>query len=615
MMKSRRPKVCLVLSLMLIPIILFSISADKEINTPSTNPKDEWIQENKLNTQIPIESASYHEFDVIDIRGLKLNFEEQLILSSIEGIVNNNDSRVYFLYSDVGKLWLDYINTTQYRGINISVQNISEIILRYKSYFEGIVVLNASSYDEVNLGSPLAGVYNSLLISHSIYQNLSTTTLKDLNIIKNVTADLAPYNTRLERYKYAIQQYYPLCNQTAFAIYAGDIAMHMRSFLIANNLFTFWRVLYVHTEVPLTWGGTALDPDPKEELALFESFLSNTSGNIPIYGFCFPDGGNEGETIKRISASNKYLIAADFFENLPFHNQMILPVGYNFTQYRPTTYPKLENKIYVTAIWSDGDNIQYVYNYMRPQLWDGITNTHGEVPTGWSINPSLIDLAPYVMKFYYENATKNDYFVGALSGKGYCKMDYYTNTSIMTQFLKESQTYWDLADMTEARIWQLENSAEEVTSNIKINGIFDGYGGSLEYKKPKVVNNIPIIEPVRVWDGTDDTLKFLEQLSNYDFIRPKFIFLHLHCWSTTTEMWTELANQLSELNGVEVIRPDTLIELMKQWDGVGNLYIVYTLGSFVIVAFVAITVILIRKGWQKRKDTQNKNLALKKSNE
>ncbi len=543
----------------------------------------------------PHSSSPQQEFDIIDLRGMGLTFDEQLLISSIEGIVNQNQSKVYFMYSEVGELWLEYINSTEYQGSITSCDNVSQIIDLYADYFDGLIVLNSSSYDEVNLASPLAGVYDALLVSHSLYNELSPSSLSSFPILKNITADLNGKSNRVERYEYAIEDYYPLCNQSAFAIYAGDIAMHMRSFLIANNLFTFWRVLYVYTEVPLEWGAPALDPDPEEELALFETFLNNTPGNIPIYGFCFPDGSNEGETIRRISENNKYLIAADFFENLPFFHHMILPEGYEFNQYRPETYPNLENKIYVTGIWSDGDNIQYVYNYMRPQLWDGITNTHGEVPTGWTINPSLIDLAPYIMKFYYENATQNDYFIGALSGKGYCKMDFYSNTTIREIFLRESQTYWDSADLREARIWALDESAEDVTSIIDLESIFDGYLGSLHHEDPRVVNGIPIIKSMGVSREIESAFNYLKRMNRINPIRPKFIFLHLHCWLTTTEMWTELAQKIQALDGVELVRPDELSALMKQWDGHGNKYVVYGVGSVIILGIVGLISIGIKK--------------------
>ncbi len=503
-----------------------------------------------------------HDFDVLDIRNVQFNKYELQVLASVEGIVNMDDANVYVLDSSCSELWLEYFNASPYIGHARNVANLSDIINMYASHFAGIVVFDGDSYDEVNLASPLAGVHRALLVPNQIAGAITGT----WDVITNVTRDLQDCTTRVERYQYAIEHYFPLCNQTAFAIWDGTIARHMRNFIISNSLFTFWKVLYVHTDVPLSWGGEPLDPDPPEERAVFESFLASTPPNMAVIGFPWADGANEGEVIWRISRANKYLIPTDFFENLAFTSRMKLPRGYEFVQQRPASYPALENKVYISGIWSDGDNIQYVYNHMRPVLWDGGGGTgHGLVPTGWTVNPSLYWMAPYVLKFYYEHATANDSFVGGLSGKGYCKPDYFTDESFLHAFINESNRLYELTDMSEGRIWDIDETAGYITSATSLAGIFDGYGGPLVLDQPRVVNGIPIFRHIGVQDDTSEHLEFIEELSAAVNNRPMFFFFHLHCWTCNTTVWTELASRLNEIEGVEVVRPDVLVHLVKEW--------------------------------------------------
>ncbi|MHA1997590.1 MAG: hypothetical protein ACTSU9_05680, partial [Promethearchaeota archaeon] len=410
----------------------------------------------------------------------------------------------------------------------------------------------------------LCGVYNSMLVPSQVYSQIPGTPA----ILVNVTSDVTGLANRVDVYNWAVAHYFPLCNQTAFSLYDGSIPDHMRNYIISESLFTFWRVLYVHTDLPLEWGQPALDPDPQEELKLFEDFLNSTPSNMVAIGYMWPDGANEGEVMRRISQSNKYLIAADYIENLPFLSRMILPENYTFHQYRPDSYPELENKVYISGIWSDGDNIQYVYNYMKFHLWDGGGGEgHGLIPTGWTINPSLYYMAPYMLKYYYESASVNDYFVGGLSGKGYCKYDYFTNQSFLEQFVSESNDLYDLADITEGRIWLLENTSDYVTRNTHLDGIFDGYGGSPRYAFPRVVNDVPILSSIYVQNDLMPPLNFINNVLYANPGQPQFYFFHLHCWTCNTTIWNDLARQLDGMKNVEVVRPDTLVQLIKQWDG------------------------------------------------
>ncbi|MHA1734370.1 MAG: GxGYxYP domain-containing protein [Promethearchaeota archaeon] len=516
----------------------------------------------------PAATGVVHEFDVVDVRTLNLTKYQRYVLSSVEGVVNKDASRLYLVVSDTSSKWLEYLNSTSsgpYSGVELAFDNLSALVDHYQSlgYFQGVVTFDGDDPDEANLASPLAGVYRSLLVPSQVYGEFGGS----LPVVTNVTAALADCPSRVAKYRYALEHYYPICNQSAFALFGGDSPGNLRGFIVANDLFTLWQPLYVPTDVPNGWGAPSLDPDPAEERQLFEEFLADTPADSPVFGYMWPDGANEGVVIKLISEANKYLIPADWVENLPFLDHMELPAGYEFAQNRSAPTPPLENKVYVAGVWSDGDNIQYVYGFMRNVLWDSADVPHGQVPTGWTVNPSLYELAPYVLKYFYETATPNDYFLGGLSGKGYCKMDYFTDAGARAKFLTESQELYDLTDITDARIWQLEGSAAEVTRFTNVTGIYDGYGGPFQYQQPRVVGGTPIIMSVGVSNDSSAPVEFVRHLSTVNPQRPLFVFFHLHCWTCTTAIWTRVAHDLQGLAGVEVVRPDVLSQLVQEWGG------------------------------------------------
>lgn len=547
-------------------------------------------------------------FDVLDVRELGLTTAQRYVLASIEGVVNKDGPRVYVVDSTASAEWLPILNATPYHGTLVPLTSFADVVARYvdAGYFHGVVTFNGADPTEANIASPLSGIHRALLVPARVLPALTaslpgyfstsagavprpadkTATMVPvidsatnpapgpaaapalpLPVLVNVTAALEGRTSRVARYQYALDHYYPLANHSAFALFGGGAPKNLRSFIIANNLFTLWQPLYVHTDVPNDWGAPSLDPDPPAERAFFEAFLAATPPNIPIYGYMWPDGANEGVVIRLISAANKFLIPSDWIENLPFLDQMRLPTNATLAPPPPETPARaLASKTYVTAVWSDGDNIQYVYGFMKQVLWDADDVAHGAVPTGWTVNPSLVDLAPMVLKYYYDSATPHDCFVAGLSGKGYCKMDYFTNATVREQFLQESQALYDRANLTVARVWQLETSAGPVTRQLRVRGIFDGYGGARRYRAPRVVNDVPIVQSIGV--GGDDgnaTIDFVRDLQVVNPARPLFVYLHLHCWTCRTALWTAIARALADEAGVEIVRPDEFMGLLRQW--------------------------------------------------
>ncbi len=538
----------------------------------------------------PNGAQSSTPFDVVDVRGFALSNYEKYVLTSVEGIVNKEAPRLYIVDSDMSSKWLPILNASPYLAVKRPFENLSALLSYYQGlgFYDGQIIFDGDDPDAANIASPLSGIYHALLVPSQVASKIPG----NLPVEVNVTHALLGLTTRAQKYRYALEHYFPLANQSSFAMFGGSASRNLRAFIVANDLFTLWQPLYVHTNVPNDWGAPSLDPDPLEDRQFFEDFLALTPTNIPIWGYMWPDGANEGVVIKLVSAANKYLIPSDWVENLPFLDQMILPDGYEFLQQRPAKYPTLENKVYATGIWSDGDNIQYVYGFMKDILWDSADVPRGQVPTGWTVNPSAYVYMPYVLKYFYENASPNDYFVGGLSGKGYCKPDYFTDRTVLTNFLAESQVLYEKTDLTEARVWQVDETGPLVANILDVKGIFDGYGGSFQYRTPRLVNGMPIVLPVAIGNDSRSPVEFIKNLRSVNSQRPLFIFFHLHCWSCRTSTWTEVATQLAGMSGVEVIRPDAFMALVAQWKGdlaaswVPVLNIALVIGLLGIIGFI-----------------------------
>ncbi len=545
-------------------------------------------------TQTIVPSDGDHNFTVVDIRGNNFSVAERYLLASIDGLVNKNGTNLFIIESYIDAFWLDYINSSgMYSGHLQSLASMPAMVDHFKTYFDGIIIFDVHDLDQANMATPLCGANKSLLVDHEIYPTIKA--VFDAPMTYNMTKIVADngLTNRTLKYAYAFDNFYPLANQSALAYFAEDAPHHARSFYIANDIFTLWRVLYVHSAPD----AGDRDPDTKDQLDLVARILDETPINIPIYGYPWPDGSNEGAAVTQISRRGKYVIANDWAYNLPFYAQMHLPAGYAFNQSHPATLPALANKVYVTGLWSDGDNIQFVFNFMKFTLWDN--RQPGTIPTGWTISSSCYNLMPWVMKWFYENATATDYFVAALSGKGYMYPREMTDTMLQAYYA-DTRPLLDLTDLHEVQTMNIGNKAETVAGLLgdKVNIIFDGYGGS-SYEFPEVHHGTPVLHSLILTlqpNNTEQQFQNVISLKTATISGPVFVFFNIHCWSGSTDplFWNKFAARL-QAAGMEVVRPDVLAQLARQ-AGIGAMFnivpanVMLVLSMGVAIAGIAVAI-------------------------
>ncbi|MEX2758074.1 MAG: hypothetical protein Q6365_022055 [Candidatus Sigynarchaeota archaeon] len=546
-----------------------------------------------------VPSDGTHNFTVVDIRNHHFSLAERYLLASIDGLVNKNGSNLFIIESFIDEFWFNYINGSGlYSGQLLPFTSVLDLVDHFKEYFEGIIIFDKNDPDQANMATPLCGANKSLLVDHDIYNAVKA--VFDAPVTYNMTKIVSDnaLTTRTAKYAYAFDNFYPISNQSALAYFAEDAPHHARSFYIANNIFTLWRVLYVHSAPD----AGDKDPDPQDQIDLVARILDETPINIPVYGYPWPDGSNEGAAVTQISRRGKYVIANDWAFNLPFLANMRLPQDYRFSQPRCDCIFFPENKIYVAGLWSDGDNIQYVFNFMKFTLWDN--RMAGHVPTGWTISPSCYDLMPWVMKWFYENSTPYDYFVAALSGKGYMYPREMTD-AMLQAYYADVRPLLDLTDLHELHTMNIGDKAGTVAGLLgnKVNVIFDGYGGN-RYEFPELHHGTPVLHSLYLTlqpNNTEEQFRNVVNLKTVAATQPVFVFFNIHCWSGSSDplFWNKFAARL-QAAGVEVVRPDVLAQLARRAN-IGaafnvvpaNVMLALTLSTTVVA--LAIEILRVRK--------------------
>lgn len=301
---------------------------------------------------------------------------------------------------------------------------------------------------------------------------------------------------------------------------------YLRDYAVANKAMVFW-----------------LDSNVPEQRALFEKILSDVKPGTPYLGWFSNDVDGEFSGVEITSNHGVYVLAADWFSNLTvFSGSKVNPV-----KAKAAKTPKLENKIYVTYTFSEGDNFQYNQHRMRI-LWDD--PSRGQVPLNWTSSPLLYDGAPAMLNYYRETATDNDLLIAGPSGAGYFYPNAWPEASF-SAFLKQSYSYMEKTGMTIPYVLNRVNSENVPLSDAHAAAYIKEYnpqGLFLSWENHHGVEIVGGKLPVSTIQGistVQDGKKILEDVkAKWDGKSPLFVSLGLLAWSLTPSDIAELQASL-----------------------------------------------------------------------
>lgn len=416
----------------------------------------------------------------------------QLLLYSLQGIVNREKPRIYFITNPMDKQWLDWIVKRGWIKSTETVSKADELVSRFRGSVKGAVIPDPKLPASKNVATMIAGVEGAVVVSSRLANKLSLPVVTDLR---------GRWKTSVEAYRWALDNLWPKMNHHVLACLWPD-NYPLRDYLIQNRIFIFW--------IPGPIDGAKLYSTPNEEMRFAEELLAMTPPNTPIMGYSWAGqdiGIGEGGGVGLFSEFAKYLVGTVGSCNLSVHS------GIRVDKFRQPVRPapKLEkDKVYVCFTISDGDNLPVISAANWPQLW--ADKTRGEFPVGWTISPSAWMLIPGIMDYYYATATPNDTFMAAVSGVGYCYPESYAKRfrdadrgRAFDEFLGLTETHMREMDLRAvcpslANVPEIERYAERVSS---AQAVFPDYGRRVtDYADATyaATRGIPIFRAATTWD-------------------------------------------------------------------------------------------------------------------
>jgi hypothetical protein len=319
---------------------------------------------------------------------------------------------------------------------------------------------------------------------------------------------------------------------------------YLRDYAVANKAMVFW-----------------LEANVPEQKVLFEKILSDVESGTPYLGWFSNDVEGEFSGVEMASTHGVYVLAADWFSNLTVFS------GTKVKSSTPKAVkaPKLENKIYVTYTFSEGDNFQYNQHRMRI-LWDD--PNRGKVPINWTSSPLLYDGAPAILDYFRKTATKNDLLIAGPSGAGYFNPNAWPEKSF-SDFLKKTYSYLNKTGMTVPYVLNRvdgenvplsQSKAAAYQKEYNAPGLFlsweDRYGVEI------LNGNFPVSTIQGISTAQDGKNILDEAKANWDGKSPLFVSLGLLAWSMTPSDVVSMTEALGQ--EYQAVRADHYFSLIRE---------------------------------------------------
>lgn len=347
--------------------------------------------------------------------------EELVLFASLKGIVNRQQPRLFSYegdaYAEGAFTWLKSVNVAY-----VEVKDKWTLISKYKKELSGLIIYDPDVPDSLNLATTVALSKRGLIASPALAEIL-TKAPYNFPVIESYRDKFA---NKVEVYQYMLDKVWPtLSHRLVIGINPQGVLASLREYAVATGVATFY-----------------LDPIIEAESKLLNSFLGGMEKGSPYLGW-WPE---EEAGIARASEYGVMTIASDFSSNLTFHSGL----PRDFVIKKTPDKPKLQNKIYVGFILSDGDNLQYIEHLMR-KLWNN--PDRGKVPMGWTMSPATIDAMPGALSYYYKTATDNDNLISGPSGLGYVFPNNWKDKDALKAFVQHTETYIRKAGFKVITIW------------------------------------------------------------------------------------------------------------------------------------------------------------------
>ena len=447
----------------------------------------------------------------------RLNSVQTYTAQAVQGLFASiGESKLYYDANNASeRIWLEDLVATY--GVTYEAVNFDKIIDLYQEKFEKKYILyNSASTESINCAMSLCGVYKYLPIDRSLEEYIVSKGFQK-----------AIDTTEMNEYE-CFKQYKDQFSND------GCIMQHhcLIDIGVASNYFFFWpydftETYTMHYRIDFhTWLG-----QDKPIIGVWPDDEVRDVALLSSYGqFIFCSGSN---------VNNISLLSCEEFRK-----------DITFKQKKETTGITPEaGKHYICFMMSDGDSLSVEFAHQISSSKMGAERLMS-FPMGWSMQPSLYDLAPNILNYYYQTNDENNYFVAAVSGHGYQNP---RNNPAAQEFVNALGHYLKMTDMHTVQI--LDSGPDAKTMKLyseidELEGAFYCYGHNYGGGAGSVYwyNDKPFIS-IRESVCNMSSQSVANRINSYtrDYTKVTgYTAINLHYWSSSYQQACEIVSLLDE---------------------------------------------------------------------
>jgi hypothetical protein len=470
--------------------------------------------------------------DVID--GSHLPPDQQVMFATLEGLINRREPRIFVLQpAGEGKTtWLDTLNVP-----HSAVADPFQLIARYRSEVQGMVVTDPAVQATVNVATTIAALDGAIVVSPHLADQLASTdhlAIRD-DLRGRFAVDLAAYT-------WAVDNLWPKTTHRVLAALGPGQRADQRDYAMVTRSLDVW-----------------LSIARPGERALLERILHDMPPNSVYAGWFSRDpGANETLSTTFYSQHGVSVVPTALFANF----SVFAGVPANLSTPQPAAPDvAVANKVYVTFTMSDGGNFGLLQHRMR-MLW--ADPARGRVPINWTMHPLVADLAPRLFDYYRSTASPNDYFIACTTGAGYMYPSYWP-ASALRPYTEQTGRYMRETALT---VLDLQNRGAPLPPEAATRFVQDADPLGIDLLQRKAPE-------LTIIDGTtpevhgyfvsrpDQLPQMLERATaGWDRRSPRFVSMFLVAWNITPADIASFASSLGPQ--YQPLRADAFFRLIRK---------------------------------------------------
>jgi hypothetical protein len=417
--------------------------------------------------------------------------------------------------------------------------NFGGLLTHFSSRLAGYILCNQKDRS-TNVAISLAGVMNAVAIPADIEQTAISAGLTRL------------LDVRARDEAWALANYGNL--------FSKQIASYQQS---SDDRVSFLGDYSTYTKAFQFWDNTATG-------AIASSAYARMNKGATFFGW----GPEEYGTVEQLSLRSMSILPSDWAANMSALSNIPAKTK-TFKQKEPLQPFEVKPGVHtVCFVITDGDNIQWLLgSHDNINNWNNPSRAH--VNLGWTISPSLAELAPIVYEKYIDNSLTTpdgrNVLVAGPSGRSYYFPGLYPDTDL-DQECNLLNRYMKQADLRIVNIIDTDNSDNDPTAYLKQDNVdalfYYSYGANYTGRQGQIdwYGDKPSIGGRYTLWGTlsspESLAAQLNQASTNISSADGYSLVSVHIWSRDVDDVLDCINRLGP--NVRVVAPDEFVWLIRK---------------------------------------------------